>query len=95
MAHARTCVPIISASVSWLTLRESGWNVPFTKVCEQQEGTRQPLLTRIEQLVDQILLDAGGPGQKMGDEISETPDLTEHAHHGLLSTRMITHPSSP
>jgi hypothetical protein len=37
-------------------------------VAEEQEKAREPLLTRIEQLIDQILLDAAIPAQEIGHE---------------------------
>src|ERR1700724_1981868 len=42
--------------------------VVLAKVRQQQEQPGQPFLTRIEQLIDEVRLDADGPSQKMGNE---------------------------
>src|ERR1700731_4798266 len=40
----------------------------LAKVRQQQEQPGKPFLTRIEQLIDEVRLDADGPRQKMGNE---------------------------
>ena len=55
-------VPIISASVSWLTFAITGSGLPsLPKLANKEKGPSQTLLTRIEQLIDQVLFDADGP----------------------------------
>jgi hypothetical protein len=64
-------VPIISASISWLMadFREDRLRfLVLAKVRQQQEHPGQPFLTRIEQLIDEVCLDADGPSEKMGNE---------------------------
>ena len=62
-------VPIISARVSWLIFARIGSGFSFlAKVRQQQEQPGKPFLARIEQLIDEVCLDADGPGQKMGNE---------------------------
>jgi hypothetical protein len=40
----------------------------LAKVRQQQEQPGKPFLARIEQLIDEVCLDADGPRQKMGNE---------------------------
>ena len=59
-------VPIISASVSWLTFAMIGSGPPsLPKLASQQKRPCQTLLARVEQLIDKVLFDADGPRQKM------------------------------
>ena len=49
--------------------RDHRLGCPFlAEVRQQQEQPGQPFLTRIEQLIDEVCLDADGPSQKMGNE---------------------------
>src|ERR1700730_13100402 len=63
-------VPIISASVSWLIFARigSGFSSSLPKFANNRSKPGQPFLTRIEQLIDEVCLDADGPSQKMGNE---------------------------
>ena len=57
----------------------------LAEVRHQQEQSRQTLLARIKQLVDQVLLDARVPSQDVGQEhLGELRFLAEHAHDGGL-----------
>src|ERR1700737_1636928 len=40
----------------------------LAKVTQKRERRGKPFLTRIEQLIDEVRLDADGPSQKMGNE---------------------------
>ena len=40
----------------------------FAEAGQQQENPRQPLLTRIEKLINQVLFDPNVPGQQVGHE---------------------------
>src|ERR1700737_2302298 len=52
----------------------------LAKVRQQQEQPGKPFLTRIEQLIDEVCLDADGPSQKVGNEhLGERWLLTDHA----------------
>jgi hypothetical protein len=46
----------------------AGGFLVLAKVCQQQEHPGQTFLTRIEQLIDEVCLDADGPRQTMGNE---------------------------
>ena len=55
-------VPIISASVSWLTFVMIVSGLPsLPKLANKQKSPCQALLTRIEQLIDQVRFNADGP----------------------------------
>src|SRR5580700_6946775 len=54
----------------------------LAKVRHQQEQPGQTFLTRIEQLIDEVCLDADGPRQKMGNEhLGERWFLMDHAEN--------------
>src|ERR1700731_975293 len=54
----------------------------LAKVRQQQEQPGQTFLTRIEQLIDEVCLDAYGPSQKMGNEhLGERWFLMDHAEN--------------
>src|ERR1700704_369324 len=54
--------------------------VVLAKVRQQWEQPGQTFLTRIEQLIDEVCLDADGPSQKMGNEhLGERWLLLDHA----------------
>src|SRR5277367_4010901 len=40
----------------------------LAEIREQQQQAREPFLARVEQLIDQVRLDANGPAQKIGNE---------------------------
>src|SRR6476660_1566540 len=62
-------VPIISASVSWLIFAKIGSGFSsLPKFANSREHPGQTFLARIEQLIDEVCLDADGPSQKMGNE---------------------------
>jgi hypothetical protein len=49
--------------------RQNGFGLAFLpEICKKQEGSRQPLLAGVEQLIDQILLNATVASQEVGDE---------------------------
>ncbi len=51
-------------------------------VGQQQQGPRQPLLGGVQQLIDQVLLDADVPGQDVGEKaIGERGVLVDLADH--------------
>ena len=79
-------VPIISASVSWLILAMIGSGLPsLPKFASSRSSPRQALLARIEQLVDQILLDPDRARQEMGNEhLGERRLVMDHADDGRL-----------
>ena len=52
-------VPTISASTSWEILGSTR---------EQEQRAGQPLFTRVEQLIDEVLFEASIPGEHMRDE---------------------------
>jgi hypothetical protein len=59
-------VPIISANVCWLILRYHPLGPAlFSEVGEQEERPGQPLFTGIEELVNQVFLDAEIPRQEL------------------------------
>src|ERR1700730_9291544 len=54
----------------------------LAKVRQQQEQAGKTFLTRIEQLIDEVCLDADGPIQKMGNEhLGERRFLLNHAEN--------------
>jgi hypothetical protein len=61
-------VPIISASVSWLTLDDRFRQAFLAEIRQQQKCPRQAFLAGIEQLIDQVLLDPTVAGQQVGDK---------------------------
>ena len=62
-------VPIISASVSWLTRVAIGSDRPsLPKLARRRKGARQALFARIEQLIHQILLHPAVAHQEVGRE---------------------------
>jgi hypothetical protein len=62
-------VPIISASVSWLTFAMIGsGRALLAEIRQQQKRPGQAFLARIEQLIDQVLLDATVAGQQVRDK---------------------------
>ena len=79
-------VPTISASVSWLIfgITDSGWSW-FSKVCQQDQHARQPLLAGVEQLVDEVLFDLDVARQQIRDEeLGELLLSMERADHVAL-----------
>src|SRR3984893_11206551 len=59
--------------------------VVLAKVRQQQEQPGKPFLTRIEQLIDEVCLDADGPSQKMGNEhLGERWLLTEQVDNSCF-----------
>ena len=74
-------VPIISASVSWLTFAMIGSGRPsLPKFASKQKRPRQAFLARIEQLIDQILLDAAVAGQQVRDkQLGKRRFFVDHA----------------
>jgi hypothetical protein len=51
-------VPIISASVSWLTFVMMGSGLPLlAEIRQQEKSPRQTFFARVEQLIDQIFFD--------------------------------------
>src|SRR6266852_4803382 len=48
--------------------RDGLWGAILSEICQQQEKAREPLLARIEQLVDQILFDAAVSAEKIRHE---------------------------
>jgi hypothetical protein len=62
-------VPIIFASVSWLIFAMTGSGSTFlAKIRQQKKGPCQALLARIEQLIDQILVNPDGARQEVREE---------------------------
>ena len=62
-------VPIISASVSWLTFGDDRLGPAFlAEIGQEKKRPRQTLLARIEELIDQILFDPDRARQEMGKE---------------------------
>ena len=58
------------------------WCPILAKLGKQQQGPRQALFTRIEELVDQVLLDANVAGKHVGNEdIGESVVLVECPYH--------------
>ena len=74
-------VPTISASVSWLTAI-TGSGFPSLPNCAIKRSTlAQTLLARIEELIDQILLDPSVASQNVRHEhLRELRLFVEHAH---------------
>ena len=69
-------VPIISASVSWLSVIGIGGAPPSSpKFASTQQQARQPSFAGIEQLVDQVVFDPAVSGQQIGDEERGKPRL--------------------
>src|SRR3984893_10059504 len=59
--------------------------VVLANVRQQQEQPGKPFLTRIEQLIDEVCLDADGPRQKMGSEhLGDRWLLLDHADNSRL-----------
>ena len=62
-------VPIISASVSWLIFAKTGSGSTFlAKIRKKQKSPCQAFLARVEQLIDQIILDTTVASQEVRDE---------------------------
>ena len=63
----------------------------LAKIRQQKKGPCQTLFARIEQLIDQVLFDAEGALQEMGDEhLGKRRLLVQDADHGRL-----LHPHDP
>ena len=79
-------VPTISASVSWEiggTARTGLSCLPYSR--QQQERPGQPFLARVEELIDQVLLDPDVPRQHVRDEpIRQRMLLVQEPHHPIL-----------
>ena len=63
-------VPIISASVSWLTFAITVSGSPvLPKIREQKQSPRQALLAGVEEMVDKVFFHPDRAGQQVGDEL--------------------------
>ena len=79
-------VPTIPASVSWLIFPMIGSGTPpLSKFANKMKRACQVPLARIEQLIDQVLLDPERAGQKViGEKPGKPRLLMEHADHSRL-----------
>ena len=80
-------VPTMSARVSWLTFGTTGSGLPsFPKLASREKHARQPLLTGIEELIHQVLLDPNVAGEQIAEEQFRKSGLVvKHTNHaGLL-----------
>ena len=79
-------VPTISDSVSCEIFGDHLLRLVLLAVArQQQQRPRQPLLARVEELIDQVLLDADVARQHVRDEaIRQRVLLVQHLHHLLL-----------
>ena len=77
-------VPIISASISWLIFANHRLRFPFfAEVGQREKHPRQPLLTGVEALIDQVLLNPHVPGEQIGQEhLGKSRLVVEHTDHG-------------
>ena len=80
-------VPIISASVSCEIFGTSRHRLVLLAVArQQQQRPRQPLLARVEELIDQVLFDADVAREHVGDEaVGHRVLLVQQPHHLLLA----------
>jgi hypothetical protein len=84
-------VPIISASISWLTLAMTGSGLPYlAKIREDKKHPSQTLFARIEQLIDQIGLNSDVACQKVRHNLSENCGSSRNSRiMAALSMRVI------
>ena len=79
-------VPIMSASVSWLTLVMMGSGLPsLPKFASSRRARAKTLFARVEQLIDQIRFDANCTGEEMRDEeFGKSRLFVQHARERYL-----------
>ena len=78
-------VPTISASVSCDSFGRVRGGVLLAVARQEQQRPRQPLLARVEELIDQVLFDADVPREHVGDEsIGELRLCVQRSDHLLF-----------
>src|SRR6185436_11137752 len=81
-------VPIISASVSCDTLGTARIGMSCLPYRASSNSAREPLLARVEELIDQILLDSNVSRQHVGNEtIRHRRLFVEEVRHPLFGHR--------
>ena len=78
-------VPIISASVSCEIFGSGPLRIDLAVAREQQQRPGEPLFAGVEELIDEVRLDADVPRQHVRDEaVRERRLFVEQPHHRVL-----------